>query len=199
MARRAVFLDRDGTVIKEANYLRSVRQLRLIPGAAQAIHRLNAAGFAVVITTNQSGVARGLLTEPALAAIHEALRKRLTRRGARLDAIYYCPHHPEARVAAYRRRCRCRKPAPGMLLRAARDLDLDLRASFVVGDSARDLEAGRRAGCRTVLVRTGYGAKGAPLPAGEPAPDYVADNLSEAVTWLLTQARNRPPAACKRP
>jgi D-glycero-D-manno-heptose 1,7-bisphosphate phosphatase len=199
MARRAVFLDRDGTVIREANYLRSPRQLRLIRGAAQAIHRLNAAGFAVVITTNQSGVARGLITEADLAEIHAALTKRLARRGTRLDAICYCPHHPEATVAAYRRRCRCRKPAPGMLLRAARDLDLDLRASFAIGDSARDIEAGRRAGCRGVWVRTGHGAKAAALPAGEARPDYVADNLSEAVTWLLAQARNRPPATCKRP
>jgi len=187
MGRPAVFLDRDGTVVREVDYLRSARDLRLLPGAAEAVRRLNRAGYVVVIATNQSGVARGLLTEDELEGIHRTLIERLGRRGARIDAIYYCPHHPQAAVARYRRRCRCRKPRPGMLARAARDLDLDLARSVAVGDSARDIEAGRRSGCRTVLVRTGYGAKAeADL---RPPPDHIAANLLEAASWIVRRAK----------
>lgn len=186
MARPAVFLDRDGTIVREVDYLRRPDRMRLLPHAADAIRRLRHGGFAVVLATNQSGIARGLLTEADLADIHEALRRRLARRRARLDGIYYCPHHPEFGGAAYRRECDCRKPAPGMLLRAAWELGLDLARSFAVGDSERDLEAGRRAGCRTVLVRTGYGraaeARGA-------AADHVADDLAAAADWILRRER----------
>jgi len=187
MGRPAVFLDRDGTIVREVDYLRSVRNLRLLPGAAEAIRRLNRAGYAVVIATNQSGIARGLLTEDDLKGIHGTLIQRLAKRGARIDAIYYCPHHPEAPVERYRRRCRCRKPQSGMLARAARDLELDLARSVAVGDSARDIEAGRRSGCRTVLVRTGYGAE-AEADLRE-APDHIASNLSEAASWILRRAK----------
>ena len=191
MGRPAVFLDRDGTMIGEVDYLRSVEQLRLLPGVAGAVRRLNEAGFAVVVTTNQSGVARGLLTEGDLDRIHEQLRQRLVRRGARLDGLYYCPHHPEAKVARYRRECGCRKPSPEMLQRAAAELDLDLKQSFAVGDSERDVEAGRRAGCRTVLVRTGYG-KRAEAGLGEAdRPDHIADDLASAVEWVLGERRGR--------
>ncbi len=191
MTRPAVFLDRDGTIIREADYLRSAEQLRLLPGAAAAIKRLNDGGFAVVVVTNQSGIARGILTEDEFALACDLLRQRLARRGARLDAVYYCPHHPEIGSPKYRRPCRCRKPAPGMLLDAAEDLGLDLSRSFAVGDSARDLLAGREAGCRTVLVRTGYGRRaeaecGSSLPA-----DHVADDLAGAVAWILGAARRR--------
>ena len=189
MGRPAVFLDRDGTLVREVGYLRSVRELRLLPGAARAVRRLNDAGFAVIVATNQSGVARGLLTEEALAQIHGALAARLARRGGHLAGIYYCPHHPAAPLTQYRRRCRCRKPAPGMLLRAARDLDLDLPRSFAIGDAERDLEAGRRAGCRVVLVRTGYGT--AVCSRGEVRADHVADDLCAAVAWVLSQAGRR--------
>ena len=161
MGRPAVFLDRDGTIVREVEYLRSPKELRLLPRAGEAIRRLNEAGFAVA------------------------------RRSARVDAISWCPHHPEASRPEYRRRCRCRKPSPGMLLRAARELDLDLARSYAVGDSERDVDAGRRAGCRTVLVRTGYGAEAeARLGAGLPA-DHVADDLSGAVEWILGDRRRR--------
>ena len=187
MGRPAVFLDRDGTIVREVDYLRSARDLRLMPGAAEAIRRLNRAGYAVVIATNQSGIARGLLTEDDLKEIHGTLIQRLAKRAARIDAIYYCPHHPEALVERYRRRCRCRKPQAGMLARAARDLKLDLARSVAVGDSARDVEAGRRAGCRTVLVRTGYGAK-AEADLAQP-PDHIASNLSEAASWIVRRGK----------
>ena len=189
MGRPAVFLDRDGTIVREVDYLHQLGQLRLLRGAAGAIHRLNEAGFAVVLATNQSGVARGLLTEEELRDIHDELQRRLAARRAHLDAIYSCPHHPEAVVPAYRRRCRCRKPAPGLLLRAARDLDLDLGRSFAVGDGARDIEAGKRAGCRTILVRTGYGTK-TEREMGELCADVIVDHLPAAVDWILSQTRS---------
>ena len=189
MSRPAVFLDRDGTVIREADYLRAPEQLRLLPRASAAIRRLNEAGFVVVVTTNQSGIARGILSETDLALTHDVLQQRLARRGAHLDAIYYCPHHPEIGPAKYRRRCQCRKPEPGMLLEAAAELGLDFSRSFSVGDSARDLLAGRRVGCRTVLVRTGYGRR-AEADYGDQLPaDHIADDLAGAVDWIVRSAR----------
>jgi D-glycero-D-manno-heptose 1,7-bisphosphate phosphatase len=192
VARPAVFLDRDGTMIREVGYLRSPVQLRLLPRAASAIKRLNDAGFAVIVTTNQSGIARGILTEADLALTNEALQRRLARRGARVDAFHFCPHHPEVGPPKYRRRCRCRKPSPGMLLRAARELDLDLSRSFAVGDSARDLLAGRNAGARAILVRTGYGRRTEVEYAEELPADHVADDLAAAVEWVLAQPRRKP-------
>jgi D-glycero-D-manno-heptose 1,7-bisphosphate phosphatase len=188
MSRPAVFLDRDGTIIWDPAYLTRLSQLRLLRGSAAAIRQLNRAGFAVVIATNQSGVARGLLTEETLKGIHEALLARLRRRGARIDAIYYCPYHPEAEVPQYRVDSDCRKPAPGMLLHAARELDLDLSRSYSVGDSVRDLEAGRRVGCRTVLVLTGSGRRTEAHWAHDWRPDHTAADLRAAVTWILEQA-----------
>jgi len=194
MARPAVFLDRDGTIVREVDYLRSPREMRLLPRAAEGVRRLNEAGFAVVLATNQSGIARGLLSEDDLVDIHEALQRRLSKRGAHLDGIYYCPHHPAGSVSRYRRRCACRKPAPGMLLRAARELDLYLSRSFAVGDSERDVTAGRRAGCHTVLVRTGYGADTEKRFGCEIGVDHVADDLLDAVLWVLghRETRRRP-------
>jgi D-glycero-D-manno-heptose 1,7-bisphosphate phosphatase len=191
MGRPAVFLDRDGTIIREADYLRRPEQVRLLPHVADALRRLQDAGFALVLVTNQSGIARGLLTEADLAGVHDLLRARLARRGVHLDAIYYCPHHPEATNLRYRRACTCRKPAPGMLLQAAEHLDLDLTRSFAVGDSERDLVAGRAAGCRSVLVRTGYGRRTEAERAVDLPADYIADSPSEAADWILSQARDR--------
>jgi len=188
MGRPAVFLDRDGTIIREADYLRSPAQVRLLPRAGAAIRRLNEEGLAVVVTTNQSGIARGILTEEDLEDIHRTLHARLARHGARLDGVYYCPHHPEIGRKGYKLRCRCRKPAPGMLQRAAQELDLDLSASYAVGDSPRDVQAGRRAGCRTVLVRTGYG-KATDTLALE--PDFIAEDLTQAVDWILRDRGGR--------
>ena len=149
---RAVFLDRDGVVIEDAHYLRRAAQLRLIPGAARAIARLRGAGFKVVIVSNQSGVARGYLTLTALRGIHRLLRKRLLAGGARLDALYFCPHRPS-------RACACRKPALGMLKAAQKRFRLDLKRSYFVGDTTTDILTARRAGCTAVLVRTGKGGR----------------------------------------
>jgi D-glycero-D-manno-heptose 1,7-bisphosphate phosphatase len=186
MLDRCVFLDRDGTINEEVNYLSRPEQLRLIAGAAEAIKRLKQAGLKVVIVTNQAGVARGYFSEPALQLIHLELKKMLRAQDAHLDAIYYCPHHPTAGIGVYKIDCNCRKPKPGLLERAARELNLDLRQSFVVGDKPADLIAGGAVGCRTILVRTGYGLESEKeLAGGDFQPDHVADDLLEASRWIL--------------
>ena len=157
--KAAVFLDRDGTLVREVGFVTRPDRLRLLPGAAAALRRLQRKGFPLVMVTNQSAVARGLLSQTELAALHRVLERRLRRHRVTLRGIYVCCHHPRAGHGRFRRRCRCRKPAPGLILRAARDLDLNVRGSYLVGDSFRDVEAARRAGARPILVRTGHGAK----------------------------------------
>lgn len=180
--RRAVFLDRDGVLIADTHHLRSADQLCVLPGVPEALVRLRAAGWALIVATNQSVVARGWVSEEELRQVHRVLLAILRERGASLDAIYYCPHHPEGAVPEYRVVCECRKPNPGMVLRAAAELGLDLSASVMVGDAASDIEAGRRAGCRTVLVRTGPAET---VAGGAAAPDYVATDLDAAAAWIL--------------
>lgn len=176
--RRAAFLDRDGCVIEEVDFLTRAEQLRLEPGAADAMRRLRDAGYALVLITNQSGVARGMLTEDELCGIHGHLESMLAGAGVTLSAIYYCPHLPGAPAKEYDQVCSCRKPEPGSILRAAKDHDLDLAASIMIGDSERDVEAGRRAGCRTVLLHHGS-------PPETTAADWTARDLAEAVERLL--------------
>ena len=188
MAHRCVFLDRDGTINEEVNYLSHPDQLRLIAGAAEAIKLLNQNGYKVVVVTNQAGVARGYFTEQAVREVHEVLEKMLEAHGAAVDAIYYCPHHPAAGIGVYRQDCNCRKPKPGMLEKAAREVDLDLGVSFVVGDKISDLEAGHAVGCRNILVHTGYGQESKNEFSGSVwQPEYVADDLLEAARWILQQ------------
>ena len=156
-ARPAVFLDRDGTLTAEADWVTTKADLALLPSAPAAVALLARAGFAVVVATNQSAVARGLVTESELAEIHEHMVYELAREGGHVDGVYYCPHHPTEGNPPYRRDCECRKPKPGMLLAAARDLGLDLARSWVVGDAGRDLAAGEAVGVPGVLVATGKG------------------------------------------
>ncbi|GAG11552.1 unnamed protein product, partial [marine sediment metagenome] len=146
---RAVFLDRDGTIVEDVGYLRATDDIRILPGAAEALTRLKEAGFLLLIVTNQSAVARGWLTEDAMLEIEREIERLLEREGAVVDGFYYCPHLPEGTVSRYARVCGCRKPQPGLLERAARGWDVNLARSYAVGDSERDVEAGRRAGCRT--------------------------------------------------
>jgi len=189
MPNCGVFLDRDGTINEEINYLSRPDQLRLLDGAAEAIKLLNQAGCKVVVTTNQAGVARGYFSEQTVQEIHRALENMLGENGARLDAIYYCPHHPGAGLGAYKADCQCRKPKPGMLEKAADDLGLDLRQAFVVGDKISDLQAGRAAGCQNILVRTGYGLESEKeFSAYAWQPDWIANNLLEAARWILQYA-----------
>ncbi|MCI0692481.1 D-glycero-beta-D-manno-heptose 1,7-bisphosphate 7-phosphatase [candidate division KSB1 bacterium] len=191
MLNRCVFLDRDGTINEEVNYLSRPDQLRLIAGAAEAIKRLNQAGLKVVIITNQAGIARGYFSEAALQQIHLELIKMLRAQDAHIDAIYYCPHHPTAGIGVYKKDCNCRKPKPGLLEKAARELNLDLHQSFIAGDKPADLQAGEAVGCRTILVRTGYGLESEKgLAGGEFQPNHIADDLFEASRRIL-QALDR--------
>ena len=174
--KKAVFLDRDGTVNVEVQYLSEVAGFRFIAGVPEALRRLKEAGFLLVVVTNQSGIGRGYYDEQALEAIHAHMHTELADRGAAIDACYFCPHHPEHALGDYRRECGCRKPLPGMLQQAALDLDIDLAASFMVGDKLADVQAGISAGCTSLLVLTGYGsAQAAGCPAGvELYPDLPA-------------------------
>jgi D-glycero-D-manno-heptose 1,7-bisphosphate phosphatase len=183
--RPAVFLDRDGTLIEEAGYLDRLERLAFFPYSVDAVRLLNRAGYAVVVISNQSGVARGIVAPAFIREAHDHVAARLAAGGARVDAFYHCPHHPQAAVASLRVACDCRKPKPGLLRRAAEELALDPGRSFVVGDRWHDLEAGQALGIRGVLVRTGHGAteERAPKPGVEAAA--VADNLAEAVAWIL--------------
>jgi D-glycero-D-manno-heptose 1,7-bisphosphate phosphatase len=184
----AVFLDRDGVLIEEVNYLSEIGQVRLIPGAAEAVASLNLAGVPVVVVTNQAGVARGYFREDRIGEVHDYLDALLAQRGARVDRYYYCPHHPDAKVERYQIVCDCRKPKPGMLRRASAEMGLDLTRSYLVGDNFSDLGAGGAAGCKTVLVRTGHGA-GVEVSAPDQSWNLVGvmAGLNEAVRHLLPE------------
>lgn len=182
--RPAVFLDRDGTIAEEVGYLNHASRFRMFPFAAAAIRRLNDAGQPVVVVTNQSGVRRGYFPESLVHQVNELMTQQLAAAGARIDAIYYCPHTSADA-------CNCRKPRTGMLEHAAREHSLDLGRSFVVGDRYRDIELAHNAHARSILVRTGYGE-------GELAwhsakwtvrPDFVAHDLSDAADWILRQPK----------
>ncbi|NTV83415.1 MAG: D-glycero-beta-D-manno-heptose 1,7-bisphosphate 7-phosphatase [Bacteroidales bacterium] len=186
MKRPAVFLDRDGTVCEEVGYLREVKDLQLIPGSAQAIRQIKQAGWKVVIISNQSGVARGYLTEQTVQTIHTALQEMLQKEGAGIDGMYYCPHHPKGNPP-YNIQCRCRKPEAGMLRQAGKDLDLDLNRSIVIGDKLSDVQTAQRLNIPGILVLTGFG-KGELekyQQNWEKEPDHIAENLLEAASWFL--------------
>ena len=182
--RPAVFLDRDGTLLEEGNYVSDITNVVFFPYTVDAVRLLNQAGFAVVVITNQSGIARGIVQESFLAEAHAFIDKKLAEGGARIDGYYYCPHHPEGSIAEFTRECDCRKPRPGQLRQAAADLDLDLARSFVVGDRWSDVDAAAAVGGRGVLVRTGYGMQAA--QQSRPSA-VIVDNLIAAVAWILRQ------------
>jgi D-glycero-D-manno-heptose 1,7-bisphosphate phosphatase len=192
----AVFLDRDGTISEEVGYVNHISRLRLFPWTAEAIRKLNQAGFTVIVVTNQSGVGQGYFPENLVHEVHARIQSELKAQGARIDAFYYCPHHPNARLAAYRTECQCRKPATGMLEQAARDFGLNLRASFMVGDSTRDVECGLRAGARTLMVMTGYGRGNIQYQrhALPRMPDWRVEDLREAVEAILFNRGAAAPA-----
>nr|WP_246350995.1 HAD family hydrolase [Deinobacterium chartae] len=181
--RPAVFLDKDGTLIEDVPYNVDPRRIRLMRGALEGLSALQRAGYALVVVTNQSGVARGLFAEEALGAVEARLRELLACAGVSLEGFYACPHHPEGRLSAYALECACRKPRPGLLLRAAEELGLDLAASWMVGDILHDVEAGRRAGCRALLLDTGGETEWVPGPLR--TPHAVADDLREAARIIL--------------
>ena len=192
--RPAVFLDRDGTLNEDVGYLDRLERLALFPWSLDAVRLLRRAGYAVVVVTNQGGVARGFLAESFVEEVRRVIDGRLAVIGERLDGHYWCPHDPHAPVAAYRVECECRKPRPGLLYRAARDLDLDVGRSVVIGDKWSDVRLARAAGARGVLVRTGYGRGQEQAPPAGLRPDAVADTLMGAVSWVL----QHPPAGVVR-
>jgi D-glycero-D-manno-heptose 1,7-bisphosphate phosphatase len=178
---RAVFLDRDGTLVEPRHYPATPEELVLYPGLGPGLRRLQAAGFQLIVITNQSGLARGYFSEDDLAAMHAYLSGELAAEGVRLDGIYYCPHHPDGAIPELAIRCDCRKPQPGMLRRAAAEQGLDLARSWFVGDILDDVEAGNRAGCRTVLVDIGTES----LPASDlRRPSFVARDTRHALALI---------------
>lgn len=189
--QQAAFLDRDGTLNIEKGYLRQVGDLALIPGVAQAVRRLNDAGILAVLTTNQTGAARGFYDEDHIRALHDRLEMLLRDEAdARLDAIFYCPHLEKGIVSEYARACRCRKPGTGMIAEAMRRFpSIDCARSFVLGDKASDIAFGHNAGCTAILLKTGYGAR---VLAGQyqtltHAPHQIFDALPDAIDWILQQ------------
>ena len=186
--QRAVFVDRDGTLIYDKDCLRTADELELIPGVADAVRELNHHGWRAVVVTNQPVIAKGWCTEQDLQRMHNKLETLLGQEHAFLDRIYYCPHHPEAGFAGERAdlkmRCACRKPAPGMVQRAASDLNIDLQQSWLIGDTTTDIQTAKNAGVRSILVRSGYGGKDGKHAA---EPDFVFETLNEAVKFLIAQ------------
>lgn len=181
---KAIFLDRDGVINKEKNWIHKKEDLELIKNSAEAIAMLNENGFKVIIITNQPVVARGLCTEEEVQEINDYLKNLLKDKGATVDAVYYCPHHPSAGDnPKYTRECECRKPKPGMILQAQKDLFIDkLEGCFIVGDKMGDLKAGNSVGCKTILVKTGYGGEDGWEDA---VPDYIAEDLYDAVKNII--------------
>src|SRR5262245_12257562 len=186
MSRPAVFLDRDGTIIEERGYLERLEHLSIFPWTGDALRLLKRAGFATVVITNQSAIARGLIDEAFLEHVHQTIDTRLASSGGSIDRYYHCPHFPTGSVERYRQTCNCRKPAPGMIEQACREMDIDPARSVMVGDRWLDVACGRAAGTRAVLIRSGHGSSEADTdpPEGVRA-DAILNNLMEAAGWIL--------------
>jgi D-glycero-D-manno-heptose 1,7-bisphosphate phosphatase len=188
MKRRAVFIDRDGTISEEVGYINHASRFRLFPYSADAIKLLNENGWLAIVTTNQAGVARGYFSEDMVQTVHDRMTAELENGGARLDAIYYCAHHPSVGEPPYRFDCDCRKPKPGLITRAAAELDVDLATSWMVGDRYSDIELARNAGVKSMFVLSGYG-RGEwehQRASWTTQPDLVAEDLLEAVRMIVT-------------
>ena len=182
---RAVFLDRDGTIIEEVGYLDRPERVEFFPFTIDAIRVLNRAGLAVVLVSNQSGIARGFFTPAVVDDVHRKMEAMLSAGGAHIDAYYYCPHHPDGKVPGLATACDCRKPARGMVDRAVTEFGIDPSRSFVVGDRWLDVELARAVGAKGVLVRTGYGESVEHMPPRDLTADAVVDNLIAAASWIL--------------
>jgi len=183
--QKVIFLDRDGTLIEEKDFLTNVDDIEIFPHSSEAIGILRKLGYLIVVVSNQSGVARGYLTEQQVIEINEEIFRRLEEQDARPDLFFYCPHHPEATLAEYRVECDCRKPAPGMVRMAEQLLNIDIRTSFSIGDKLSDVQLCQNLGGRGLLVLTGYGKS--ELEKSESTgvrPDYIADNLLDAAHWI---------------
>jgi D,D-heptose 1,7-bisphosphate phosphatase len=189
---KAVFLDRDGVINEEVGYLNSLDKLKIIPGAYKAIRLINESGMKAVVISNQAGVAKGFFTEEFVRKTNDCLQMILSQHGAYINSFYYCPHHPTEGTEPYRQICDCRKPAPGMLIKAAQDLNIDLKKSYFVGDRFHDMEAAKKARVKGILVKTGYSSEllqddGQDKATPESKPDFIAADILEAVRWILDQ------------
>jgi len=178
----AVFMDRDGTINEEVGYLDNLDKLQILPEAFEAVRLVNQNGMKTVVITNQSGIGRGFFDEAFVGRVHEEMRSLFLKEGAVIDSFYYCPHHPTEGMGQYRQVCSCRKPEPGLLLKAAEDLDIDIGKSYMIGDMPKDVEVGQRAGAKGILVQTGYGKV---ADMGSIHPDYIAQDILDAVTWIM--------------
>lgn len=182
MAEKAVFMDRDDTLIEDPGYINHPNQVKLLPGAGWAISQIKKMGYKVIVISNQSAVARGIVTEEILKQIHNRMEKLFADENAYIDAIYYCPYHPEGTVPKYRKESDLRKPNPGMLLKAADEMDIDLTQSWMIGNTYHDISAGTRAGCRTILLKC-HGKTGT-KKFTDPTPDRITGNIREAVNTI---------------
>jgi len=185
MSRPALFLDRDGTLIEERGFIDRLDMVTMLPWTGDALRLIRRAGYAAVVVTNQSAIARGVIDERFLEDVHRAIDMRIAAAGGAIDRYYYCPHLPNASIEKYRQTCQCRKPGPGLIEQACRELDLDPARSVTIGDRWRDIGAGAAAGTRTVLVRSGHGAREADTPPDGLRADAILNNLMEAVGWTL--------------
>lgn len=183
--KKAVFIDRDGAIIQEPpHYTYKLSQLELIDKSSEAIQLLNVNSYLVIVVSNQAGIARGYYKEDDAVIFNNAMKEQFAKAGAYIDAIYFCPHHPEATIEKYRIDCDCRKPKPGMLRRAEHDFSIDLNQSFIIGDKLSDIEAGRDAGCKTIMVRTGHGIE--ELKRVRVECDHIANDVYDAVIYILS-------------
>ena len=188
--RRAVFLDRDGTINEDVGYPRRYSQIKIYPESFRAVNRFNQAGLMAIVITNQSGIGRGLLTEEALADIHKKMLASFAKKKAHIDAFYYCPHYELSSVSRYRNLCSCRKPNPGLALRAAGEFDLDLPHSYMIGDKVEDILFGRNIQATPVLVLTGSGQESlARLKDMGSEPAYVAGDILQAAEWIIDREK----------
>jgi D-glycero-D-manno-heptose 1,7-bisphosphate phosphatase len=192
----AVFLDRDGTINEEVGYLDSIDKLNLFAYTAEAIRLINESGMKAVVMTNQSGVAKGYFTEEFVRTVHERIQEMLRERGAFIDAFYYCPHHQTEGIGVYLQSCACRKPGAGMLIKASKELDIDLRRSYTVGDMLKDIQVARTVGAKGILVKTGYGINTIEkdLTSDSPEicqPSYIAEDILDAVKWIIKDRKKK--------
>jgi D,D-heptose 1,7-bisphosphate phosphatase len=186
---RAVFMDRDGTINEEVGYLSKLNQLKIFSSTFEAIRIINESGMKAVVITNQSGVARGFFNKDFVNTVHARINEMLQKKGAFIDRFYYCPHHPTEGSGVYKIDCGCRKPEPGMFLKAAEEMDINLASSYMIGDMPKDIQAARSAGVKGILVQTGY--EGNVIPAGNPV--YTAQDILDAVRWIMKDQKSEYP------
>ncbi|MCI0531702.1 MAG: HAD family hydrolase [candidate division Zixibacteria bacterium] len=191
MPTKAVFLDRDGTVIQERGHIGRIRQVKFIRGSATALRSLQELGFRIIVVSNQSGVARGIITDKQVKTVNRFMRSELRKKRVKIDRVFYCPHHPRHGVNRYVRACKCRKPLTGMIDTACKSYGISLKNSYVVGDKIADVLLGKNAGSKSILVLTGFGRKErSKVVQKSTRPDYIAKSIVEAAKWIARDSRN---------